>query len=52
MTKAPEHDAPVLGAIEAGKHVDCEWPYLEAEVGARDAPWAATRSTTCSPGHV
>ena len=38
--KVPDHHLPVMAAIEAGKHVYCEWPLgrnTDEAVGMRDA---------------
>lgn len=46
--KVPEHRAIVLAALEAGKHVFCEWPLGRDAVEAEEMAKAAARAD----GHV
>jgi predicted dehydrogenase len=44
--KVPEHRAIVLAALEAGKHIFCEWPLARDLAEARELAEAARRAGT------
>jgi predicted dehydrogenase len=44
LVKVPEHRAIVLAALDAGKHVYCEWPLGRDLAEARELADAATRT--------
>lgn len=46
LVKVPEHRAIVLAALEAGKHVYCEWPLGRDLAEAQEMAAAAARSSS------